>query len=124
MSNEKISQMPVAIALDGTEYFPLVQSSVNKRATVAQVASLAVAGGRLVATGIFTLTPSATSTTVSAPLCNAGSYVGWSPNTADAAADMNSLSYVAGAGQFVLTHSSDAGSDRTFTYVLIPSLAS
>lgn len=37
MGSEKISEMPLADPLDGTEYFPIVQGGTNKRATVRQV---------------------------------------------------------------------------------------
>lgn len=38
MSNVKITQLPVAIGLDGSEQMELVQSGVSKRATTSQIA--------------------------------------------------------------------------------------
>ncbi len=37
MSNIKISEMPSATSLDGTELVPIVQSGVSKKATVTQM---------------------------------------------------------------------------------------
>ena len=75
--------------------------------------------GRSNATGEFTLEASATETTVLATNCGSGSNITWRPKTANAAAAMTSL-YLEDAnitlGQFVLTHDSDAATDRTFGY--------
>lgn len=39
MANIPISSLPVAIALDGSEYVPLVQGGTTKRATIAQIST-------------------------------------------------------------------------------------
>ena len=75
--------------------------------------------GRVNCTGSFTLTPSATSTTVPAPTCSTTSFVFLSPQTQDAANDMATTSIVAGAGQFVVTHANNPRVDRTFGYVVL-----
>ena len=41
MADIDISSLPIAIALDGTEYIPLVQGGTTKRATSLLIASLA-----------------------------------------------------------------------------------
>jgi hypothetical protein len=75
--------------------------------------------GRNNATGSFTLTPSATTTTVLAVNCSPSSFVFLSPQTQDAANDMATTSIVAGKGQFVVTHANNARVDRTFGYVVL-----
>lgn len=77
--------------------------------------------GRGNAFGTFTLETSATTTTVAAPNCAAGSPIFLSPQTAHAAAEIgNGTIYVApsdvSAGQFVVTHASNSQADRTFSY--------
>jgi hypothetical protein len=72
--------------------------------------------GKSNATGTFTLTANATSTTVTAPTCAPGSHVTWTPQTAHAANDMATTSYVASKGQFVLSHANNARVDRTFSF--------
>lgn len=75
--------------------------------------------GRSNATGSFTLTANATTTTVTAPNCAPTSTVNWSPTTANAANDMATTSAVAGNGQFVVTHANNARTDRTFSYAVV-----
>ena len=75
--------------------------------------------GRSNAVGSFTLAVTATSTTVSAPNCSAGSKVLFSAETANAAGAM-ATTYVppatVTAGQFIVNHASAATTDRTFSY--------
>jgi hypothetical protein len=73
--------------------------------------------GRSNATGEFTLATSATSTTVTAPNCAAGSVVLIAPKTANAAAAL-STTFVSAVnnGSFTVTHASNAQTDRTFGY--------
>lgn len=77
-----------------------------------------LAEGRSNAVGTFTLTPSATTTTVMAPTCAVGSVVAWWPQTQHAANDMATTSYVSGAGQFILTHANNPRVDRIFSFVI------
>lgn len=75
--------------------------------------------GHLNCVGTFTLTASATSTTVPAPTCMTTSVVLLNPQTADAANDMATTSIVPGQGQFVVTHASNPRVDRTFGFVVL-----
>lgn len=45
MSNIPISSLPAAIALDGSEFIPLVQGGVTKRSTPASMVSYLIGGG-------------------------------------------------------------------------------
>lgn len=78
-----------------------------------------LAEGKSNAVGSFTLTPSATMTTVQAPTCSPTSFVLLSPQTPDAANDMATTSVVAGTAQFVVTHANNLRSDRTFGYFVV-----
>ena len=76
--------------------------------------------------GTVTLTPGATTTTVSVPLCVAGSAVFLFPATANAAATVANAAdmlYVLQAnitaGQFIISHSNLATVDRTFYYHVV-----
>ena len=76
-----------------------------------------LASGRSNATGTFTLAAGATTTTVSAPTCGAGSVPLLVPTTANAAAELgNGTLYVSavGRGAFTVTHATNAQTDRTF----------
>lgn len=79
-----------------------------------------LAEGRSNATGMVTLTPSATSTTVTAINCGAGSVVLLSPTTAHAAAAL-ATTYISsiGMGTFTITHASDSNSDKIFGYICL-----
>lgn len=68
--------------------------------------------------GVVTLTASMTETTVSVTYCSADSVVLLTPSTANAAAEASGLYVVPGAGEFVITHSNAASTDRTFNYVV------
>ena len=67
----------------------------------------------------FTLTPSATTTTVANTSCTAASFVIPKPTTANAAADLDLMYIVEGAGSFVVHHANNAYTDRTFRYALM-----
>jgi len=81
-----------------------------------------LANGRSNATGLVTLATGATTTTVGAVNCAAQSIVILFPTTADAAAALPST-YVNPATvtmqQFVISHASNAETDRTFFYVCL-----
>lgn len=68
--------------------------------------------------GTFTLTANATSTTVPALTCAVGSVVIPFPTTDHASNDFGLMSIVAGVQQFVVTHASNARTDRTFGFVV------
>jgi len=80
--------------------------------------------GRSNAAGAVTLNANATSTTVVAPNCAAGSEIFLFPRSANAAAEVkNGTIYVPGANvanrSFVITHANNAQTDRTFSYLAI-----
>jgi hypothetical protein len=81
-----------------------------------------MAMGRSNAVGSVTLRASQTTTTVTASNCGAGSHVFLFPRTANAAA-VAATTYVLAAnvtaGQFIVTHASDADVDQTFSYVCL-----
>jgi len=74
--------------------------------------------GKNNATGTFTLTANATTTTVAAPSCTPASIVVLSPQTPDAGNDGATTSIAPGNAQFVVTHANNARVDRTFGYVV------
>lgn len=80
--------------------------------------------GRSNAAGVFTLTASAATSTITAPTCSPSCAVIVCPATANAAAEIgNGTMYIAEAtiiaGSFVVTHANNAQTDRTFRYVCI-----
>ena len=80
--------------------------------------------GRSNAAGAVTLNANATSTTVTAPNCAVGCEIFLFPRTANAALEVKSGTiYVAATGvanrSFVITHASNAQTDRTFSYLAI-----
>lgn len=75
--------------------------------------------GKSNAVGVFTLTSGTTTTTVKATTCSPGSVVLLGAMFPDAANDMATTSYVAGTGQFVLTHANNARTDRTFGFFVV-----
>ncbi len=83
---------------------------------------IALMQGRSNATGGITLDANATSTTVTAPNCGAGSAVFLFPSTAHAASELAGGSlYVSSvaAGSFTIAHANNAQPDRTFFYVAL-----
>jgi hypothetical protein len=75
--------------------------------------------GKSNATGTFTLTANAATTTVKAPTCSPSSVVLYSPQTANAAAAIATTFYAAGTGQFVLTHANNAQVDKSFGFAVL-----
>lgn len=78
--------------------------------------------GRTNAAGSVTLAANATSTTLAAPNCAAGSSVFLTPATANAAAEIkNGSLYVSAVanGAFTLTHANNSQTDRRFFYVAL-----
>ena len=76
--------------------------------------------GRSNAVGEVTLRASQTTTTVTAPNVGAGSKPQLTPKTSNAAAALAST-YVStvSAGSFVITHASNAQTDKTFLWVAL-----
>jgi hypothetical protein len=91
----------------------------EKNADTVNQAIRELQNGRNNATGSFTLTANATSTTVQAPNCSPTSFVFLSAQTPDAANDAATTSVIAGSGQFVVTHASNPRVDRTFGFVVL-----
>lgn len=83
-----------------------------------------IMSGKVNATGEVTLAAGGTTTTVTDARATAGSYIGFDPLTANAAAEKAAGTiYVLDAnrrnGSFVITHANNAQTDRTFKYLLI-----
>ena len=76
--------------------------------------------GKVQCTGQFSLTPSVTTTVVKDPRCSEQSIAFLSPFTANALT-AQATSYVSsyGQGQFTVTHTSTASTDRTFRYAIL-----
>ena len=81
-----------------------------------------LAEGRTNAIGTVTLTANSGTTTVTAPNCAATSVVFLFPATANAAAIV-AATYVLAAnitkGQFIVTHTNNANTDKTFYWVAL-----
>lgn len=78
--------------------------------------------GRSNATGTVTLSTGATSTTVSAPACGAGSIVKLAPQTLNAAGAVATTcvkSTDVTARQFIITHASSSTTDRKFGWACL-----
>lgn len=77
--------------------------------------------GKLNATSQITLTPSATSTTLTDSRIGANTFIGFSPRTANAVTAWISGLYVASKvnGSATLNHASSANTDQTFDLLLI-----
>jgi hypothetical protein len=81
-----------------------------------------LASGRSNATGTFALAASATTTSVTAPTCAAGSVPILVPTTANAAAEIgNGTLYVSAVGRasFTVTHANNGQTDRIFAFVCL-----
>lgn len=76
-----------------------------------------IATGRSLAVGAVTLTPGATTTTVSAPWISQYDTISLTPATASAASAL-ATTYIAtvSQGSFTISHASAAGVDRTFRW--------
>lgn len=91
--------------------------------TVAEVIRGAMVG-KINATGLVTLRDGETTTTITDSRLGITSYVQFDPMTANAAGELVSGGmYVLGAdrqnGQWIVTHSNDSTTDRTFKYLII-----
>ena len=78
--------------------------------------------GKLNSTGSFTLTASATSTTVTDLRAGSSSVVLYTPITANASAEVgNGTIYISARNKqnFVITHANNGQTDRNFIYVVI-----
>ena len=53
MSNKRLSDLPVAVSLDGSEYFEVVQGGTSKRATAQQIGETGLPGAIPTALGIL-----------------------------------------------------------------------
>lgn len=77
-----------------------------------------LASGRSNAVGTVTLRANETTTTVNTDNCAAGSAVGLTATTANAAVALGSLYVTAANKSFTITHANNAQTDRTFTYAI------
>lgn len=81
-----------------------------------------LASGRSNATGTFTCTTSAATTTVTNENCAEGSHISITPTTANAGAEMGAGTIYISAtanGSFTVTHANSATASRTFSYAII-----
>ncbi len=78
-------------------------------------------GGKLNATASVTLTPSATSTTLTDSRIGANTFIGFTPRTLNASTAWISGLYVSAKknGQATITHASSPNTDQTFDVLLI-----
>lgn len=98
----------------------LLPSTQEKDLAKYALALQQLAMGRSNATGTVTLTPSATSTVVSAPNCSPSSAVFIFQKTANAAAALSTTFHASSGKQtFTLSHANNAQTDRTFFYVCL-----
>lgn len=72
--------------------------------------------GKRNSSGTFTLTASATSTTVTNERCSTDSKVLFSPRTSNAAAALASTYVTVANGSFTVNHANNAQTDRVFSY--------
>ena len=105
------------------QYAPLEWANVTEHLRkIAQAANDALSG-KINNVGTVTLTANAATTTVSNRRVTAGCHVGFMPTTANAATEFGAgTMYVSTRTQgasFVITHTNNAQTDRTFTYELI-----
>lgn len=122
MANVTITQLPVAIAINGAaDYVEISQYAgppvnyISKRVTPKVLYS----PSSFSTTGTFTLNANSTTTIVSVVGCSATSVMSCPcPLTVSAAASMASTEYNMQSGQFVVTHANNTKTDRTFMYVL------
>lgn len=75
--------------------------------------------GKMNNTGEVTLTPNASSTTVTNNLCNVNSVILYSPVTSNAGQHLQTSYVVAGDKEFTIYHNSSANTDKTIRYVII-----
>lgn len=116
--------MPVTTYRDkpATPLVPLaMEDNVAHRRLLAEGVNLSL-GGKLNATLVVTLTANAATTVISDPRLTAGSFIGFMPTTANAAAEIGAGTlYVSSRGKqtATLTHANNAQADRTYCVVII-----
>lgn len=98
---------------DGRQHRRALATTVNR-----------INAGKFNATGELTLRASETTTVLTDPRLTPTSFLGLWPLTANAAGELDAQHpYAAeaarGVGEWTLTHRSDAGTDRTFRYLII-----
>ena len=101
--------------------FPKLPQQGGDPRAVASAVNLLI-DGKLNATGTFTLTASATSTTVTDLRAGSSSVVLYTPITANAAAEVgNGTIYISARNKqnFVITHANNGQTDRNFIYVVL-----
>jgi hypothetical protein len=107
-------------------YPDLVRDAISEeewRYSAAQVVNR-INRGKINATGSVTLTPNATSTVITDARLSIDSFVEFDPMTANAAAEKAAGSLYAatagrGNGEWTVTHTNNAQTDRTFKYLII-----
>lgn len=107
--NKGYQGVPAMLA-DEREHRRQIAQAVNNQLT-----------GKLNAVTSVTLTPSATSTTLTDARIGANTFIGFTPRSANAVTAQISGLYVSSKqnGQATLTHASSANTDQTFDILLI-----
>ena len=101
--------------------YPKLPNQGGDPRAVASAVNLLIVG-KCNSTGSFTLTASATSTTVADFRSGSDSVILYSPLTANASAEVGAGTiYVSGRNKqnFVITHANNGQTDRNFMYVVI-----
>ena len=96
---------------DSTDHKALMAEAINQSLS-----------GKLNCSGTVTLTPSATTTTITNPLIGVYSQISFMPETANASAEIGGgTMYISSrsAGSAIITHANSAQTDRHFTYTVI-----
>ena len=101
--------------------FPKLPQQGGDPRAVASAVNLLI-DGKLNATGTFTLTASATSTTVTDLRASGDSVILYSPLSANASAEVgNGTIFISARNKqnFVVTHANNGQTDRNFMYVVL-----
>ena len=106
---------PLAPADSGGDSTGLIRQALRQVAAVVNRSH----GGKLNCTGTVTLRASQTTTTVTDVRASSVSHISLTATTANAAAIAMPWPSTRSNGSFVLTHASDANTDKTFSYSVI-----
>lgn len=108
---------------DAVSPVPTDSSDANPslwRQRIAQTINL-ILQGKINAVGTLTLTANAATTTLTDSRIGPKSFIGWSPTTANAAAEIKAGGFyisARGQGTATLTHANNAQTDRTFVIAI------
>lgn len=103
---------------DNSKIWTVVQNIKSHIVDIALAINQLIDGKRN-SSGTFTLTASATSTTVTNERCSTDSKVLFSPRTSNAAGAVATTYVTVANGSFTVTHANAATVDRTFSYDIV-----